>query len=126
MTVVSYNDNIIKINKGEIQIMAKKQTVEVAEEIKPEVKEKASKKAPNETAPVTKKEGVITISDLAAQFGLEGRKLRAFLRANGYSAPKLDSQGFGPKAKYEWQEGSEEHKKVVKLIKAGIEESSAE
>ena len=61
---------------------------------------------------------VVTVKDLAEEFGLTSSAIRRALRAAGLSAPQLpDNEGkFGPRAKYEWQEGSEELEKVREIL----------
>lgn len=61
---------------------------------------------------------VVTVKDLAEEFDLTPSVIRRTLRAAGLSAPQLpDNEGkFGPRAKYEWQEGSEELEKVREIL----------
>lgn len=60
---------------------------------------------------------LITVKDLAEEFGLEAKQIRVILRSAGYRAPAIEGQtGFGPKAKYQWPEGSEEIKAVRKSL----------
>ena len=61
---------------------------------------------------------VVTVKDLAEEFGLTSSAIRRALRAAGLRAPQLpDNEGkFGPRAKYEWQEGSEELEKVREIL----------
>ena len=59
----------------------------------------------------------ITVKDLAEEFGMEARVIRQILRSAGYRAPAIEGQtGFGPKAKYEWPEGSEEIEAIRKSL----------
>lgn len=55
-------------------------------------------------------EVTVLISDLEEEFGLSGVQIRQIIRKQGFTAPKLDVKPgtFGPKAKYQWVEGSEE------------------
>ena len=66
----------------------------------------------------TKEVRVVTVKDLAEEFGLTSSAIRRALRAAGLRAPQLpDNEGkFGPRAKYEWQEGSEELEKVRQIL----------
>ena len=61
---------------------------------------------------------VVTVKDLAEEFGLTSSAIRRALRAAGLRAPQLpDNEGkFGPRAKYEWQEGSKELEKVREIL----------
>lgn len=60
---------------------------------------------------------VITVKDLAEEFGLEARQIRVILRSAGHKAPAVEGQvGFGPKAKYEWPEGCDEIKAIRKSL----------
>ena len=73
---------------------------------------------------------MVTVKDLAIKYGVEGKDIRALLRANGLKAPEVERPAgtFGPKAKYEWEEGSKELKKVTDIIEqaADAEEAEAE
>lgn len=77
---------------------------------------KASQENPN----------IVTVADLAEEFGLPASRLRAILRRAGLRAPETDVVGFGPKAKYEWAAGSKELGQVKKLLSAGVAAASAE
>lgn len=70
----------------------------------------AKAKAKKETvAPVEAQEAsVVTIANLQEEFGVEAKVIRAKVRSLGLKAPETKLTGFGPKAKYEWLEGSEE------------------
>lgn len=74
-----------------------------------------AKKKVNEVKEVIR---IITVKDLAEEFGLTPSEIRRTLRAAGLRAPQIpDNEGkFGPRAKYEWQEGSEELKQVRKIL----------
>ncbi|MHA2067680.1 MAG: hypothetical protein ACXABY_25240 [Candidatus Thorarchaeota archaeon] len=66
---------------------------------------------------------VVTVADLAEEYGIEGRKIRMVIRGLGMSAPKVEgAEGFGPKSKYEWPESSKDLKKIRKAL----EEAAAE
>jgi len=73
-------------------------------------------------------EQMVTIAMLAEEFNVEGRDIRVVLRANGFKAPKADTpEGeFGPRAKYQWPEGSKEIEKVRKLIEEHMDASEDE
>ena len=66
---------------------------------------------------------VVMVKDLAEEFDLTPSVIRRVLRAAGLRAPQIsDNEGkFGPRAKYEWQEGSEELKKVRKILAEYVE-----
>jgi len=66
---------------------------------------------------------IITVKDLAEEFDLTSVLVRRILRAAGLRAPQIpDSEGkFGPRAKYEWEEGSEELEKVRKILAEYVE-----
>lgn len=59
---------------------------------------------------------VVGIPDLEKEFGLEGRVIRQVLRKAGMKAPKTGIEGFGPRARYEWTEGSKELKQVRSIL----------
>lgn len=59
----------------------------------------------------------IQIADLEKEFGLPGRTIRRLLRKAGLKAPETGIEGFGPRARYEWKEGSEELKQVRSILK---------
>ena len=64
----------------------------------------------------TKTETVVQVSDLEKEFGLQGRVIRRVLRKAGLKASKTGIEGFGPRARYEWTEGSEELKQVRSIL----------
>jgi len=66
---------------------------------------------------------VVTVKDLAEEFDLAPAVIRRVLRAAGLRAPQIpDNAGkFGPRAKYEWEEGSEEPKTVRKILGEYVE-----
>ncbi len=66
---------------------------------------------------------VVTVKDLAEEFDLASAVIRKVLRAAGLRAPQIpDNEGkFGPRAKYEWQEGSEELKTVREILAEYVE-----
>jgi len=64
----------------------------------------------------TKTEMIVQVSDLEREFGLQGRVIRQVLRKAGLKAPKTEIEGFGPKARYEWAEGSEELKQIRSIL----------
>lgn len=70
-------------------------------------KEKKTKKA---AAEVEK----ITVADLSEQLGTDARTLRQFIRGLGLKAPEVKQEGFGPRAKYEWDADSKELKQILK------------
>lgn len=60
---------------------------------------------------------LVTVKDLAEEFGMEARVIRQILRSAGHRAPAIEGQtGFGPKAKYQWPEGSEEIEAIRKSL----------
>ena len=82
------------------------------------------KVAPATDAPVeTDASTTVTIGDLATEFNLEARIIRAFIRKLGFKAPAIvDAVGFGPKSKYEWSSDSTELAEIRKAVKASITE----
>ena len=60
---------------------------------------------------------IVGITDLEKEFGLQGRTIRQVLRKAGLKAPETGIEGFGPRARYEWKEGSEELKQVRSILK---------
>ena len=58
----------------------------------------------------------VRVADLEEEFGLRGRVIRQVLRKAGLKAPETGSEGFGPKARYEWTEGSKELKQVRSIL----------
>lgn len=76
-----------------------------------------AKKTATEAVKAIKNAAPVTIAQLAEQFGIEGRVLRMKLRKAGFSAPAIpDSEGFGPKKKYEFTPGTEDYAKVIAII----------
>src|SRR5690606_31796479 len=59
---------------------------------------------------------VVGITDLEKEFGLQGRTIRQVLRRAGLKAPETGIEGFGPRARYGWTEGSEELKQVRSIL----------
>ena len=61
---------------------------------------------------------IITVRELAEEFDLDSAVIRRVLRAVGLRAPQIPvNEGkFGPRAKYEWLEGSEELKQVRQIL----------
>ena len=68
---------------------------------------------------------IITVKDLAEEFDLASAVVRKVLRAEGLRAPQIpDNEGkFGPRAKYEWQEGSEDLEKARQILAKYVEPS---
>jgi len=62
----------------------------------------------------------VTIAQLAEEYDVRPQKLRALIREAGFKAPATNIEGFGPKAKYEWDDGSDELKKIRKAIEAAL------
>jgi len=60
---------------------------------------------------------MVTIKELAEEFGVEAKDVRAFIRSLGIKAPPTGEAGFGPKAKYEWASNSKELAKIRKAWK---------
>jgi len=59
---------------------------------------------------------VVGITDLEGEFGIQGRTIRQVLRRAGLKAPETGVEGFGPRARYEWTEGSKELKQVRSIL----------
>lgn len=72
---------------------------------------------------MAKKDKVVTVKDLAEEFDLAPAVIRRALRAAGLKAPQVpDNEGkFGPRAKYEWAEGSKELKQVRQILSEYVE-----
>jgi hypothetical protein len=66
---------------------------------------------------------MIGIPELEKEFGMDGRKIRATIRSLGFSAPQVDrTEGtFGPKAKYQFAEGSKELVKIREALRKAKE-----
>lgn len=58
----------------------------------------------------------VTIADLAEEYGLEGKDIRALARKIGLKATPCEQDGFGPKSKYQWDADSEELADLRKAI----------
>ena len=59
---------------------------------------------------------VVTIADLAAEYEIEGKEVRAVARKIGLKATPCEQEGFGPKSKYQWDADSEELADLRKAI----------
>lgn len=61
----------------------------------------------------------VTVKDLAEEFKMDAKELRAVIRGAGFKAPSVDRPAgtFGPKAKYEWPADSEDLKKIRAAVK---------
>lgn len=72
---------------------------------------------------MAKKAKMVTVKDLAEEFGLDPAVIRRVLRAAGLRAPQIpDNEGkFGPRAKYEWPESSKELKQVRQILTEHVE-----
>ena len=73
-------------------------------------------KEANTMAKAKKEETVVTIADLAAEYELEGKEVRAVARKIGLKATPCEQDGFGPKSKYQWDADSEELADLRKAI----------
>lgn len=58
----------------------------------------------------------VRVPDLEKEFGLPGRIIRQVLRKAGVKASETGIEGFGPRARYEWTEGSEELQQVRSIL----------
>ncbi len=92
----------------------KKQEVKEVEANEEEVQEETPKKGKAKKNDESK---MVTIKDLAEEFGVEAKDIRAFIRSLGIKAPPTGEAGFGPKAKYEWASNSKELAKIRKAWK---------
>lgn len=63
---------------------------------------------------------IVTIKDLAEEYGVDPAKLRKFLRSQGFRAPEVPREGFGPAAKYQWEANSAELRKIRSLIEENL------
>lgn len=61
---------------------------------------------------------LVTINDLIEEYGMDGKKIRRIVRALGYKAPSTQTQGFGAKARYEFEVDSP----ILKKIRAALAE----
>lgn len=68
---------------------------------------------------------IIRVTDLAEEFGIPPNKVRMFVRSLGLKAPETNIEGFGPKTKYEWEEGSKELKLIREAWSQYQEEKEA-
>lgn len=73
-------------------------------------------KEANIMAKAKKEETVVTIADLAAEYEIEGKEVRAVARKIGLKATPCEQDGFGPKSKYQWGADSEELADLRKAI----------
>ena len=69
---------------------------------------------------MAKTKKVVTIADLAAEYELEGKEVRAVARKIGLKATPCEQEGFGPKSKYQWDADSEELADLRKAIEEKI------
>jgi hypothetical protein len=72
---------------------------------------------------------IITISDLEEEFAMHARRIRMKLRNAGFSAPAVENANpteFGPRNKYQWEEGSEELNKVRGILDGTIKPEADE
>lgn len=67
-------------------------------------------------AKAKKEAAVVTIADLADEYELEGKDIRAVARKIGLKATPCEQEGFGPKSKYQWNAESEELADLRKAI----------
>jgi len=72
----------------------------------------------------TKEAKVITIRDLEKETGLDSKKIRLVARRLGLKAPETGVEGFGPRKKYGWEEGSKELKQLRKALAEGEEKEA--
>lgn len=63
-----------------------------------------------------KTETVVQITNLEREFGLQSKTIRQVLRKAGLKAPETGVEGFGPRARYEWTEGSKELQQVRSIL----------
>ena len=60
---------------------------------------------------------IVTVSDLEKETGIPGMKIRQAIRSLGKRAPAVEGQqGFGPRAKYGWAEGSQELAEIREAV----------
>ncbi len=75
---------------------------------------KASKPEKASKAPAK----IVTVADLAEEFGKPAQEIRVVIRSLGLRAPAVtDAVGFGPRSKYSWAEGSAELKQIREAVK---------
>lgn len=58
----------------------------------------------------------VTVKDLVAHFNLDGKKVRAIIRSQGYRAPATGLTGMAPQAKYAWTPDSPKLAKIMAAI----------
>lgn len=58
----------------------------------------------------------VTVKDLASGYNMAAREIRVIIRSLGINAPALQTEGFGPRAKYEWTSNSPELLKIRKAL----------
>ena len=68
----------------------------------------------------------ITIQDLVDEYGLDARVIRATARKIGLSATPTEIEGFGPRARYEWAEDSDELAELTEALEEKISPSEDE
>ena len=71
-----------------------------------------------------KEVATVRVPDLEKEFGLPGRTIRQALREAGVRAPETGIEGFGPRARYEWTEGSEELQQVRSILQEFVASKS--
>lgn len=66
---------------------------------------------------------MVGVKDLCDEFSIEAKDLRTLLRKQGFKAPEIPREKgqFGPKAKYEWAEGSADLKKIRAAIQEALD-----
>ena len=66
--------------------------------------------------PKDKNVEVVTINDLIERYGMDGKKIRRIVRNCGYKAPETHTQGFGAKARYEFDPNSKVYKDIISAL----------
>ena len=89
---------------------------------KPVLEAKGVVGTPKEAEPAQ----IVTVNDLSEEFGISSRQIRILLRKAGFVAPKVESEGFGPRSKYQWTKGSAELAEARTVIQAGLTSMDAE
>ena len=68
----------------------------------------------------------VTVKDLVAHFNMDGKKLRALIRSQGFRAPATGLEGMAPQAKYTWSPDSKNLKKILSAIESFIENENSD
>ena len=62
----------------------------------------------------------VTVNELATEYNIEAREIRVIIRSLGLKAPATETEGFGPRSKYEWAPNDPDLKKIATAIEEKI------